>query len=126
MVLKLVTRNTIKIKDLKKLRKKLYRIKKAENIEFVHGCGKRKTALQRSIEQLEEYLGKLKEYTQKMHICGNRNSYSKTDEDATFMRMKEDAMKNGQLSQLIIYNMELILGILHGLLLAISLQIQQH
>ena len=90
-------RNTIKIKDLKKLRKKLYRIKKAENIEFVHGCGKRKTALQRSIEQLEQYLGKLKEYTQKIHICGNRNSYSKTDEDATFMRMKEDAMKNGQL-----------------------------
>ena len=75
-------RNTIKIKDLKKLRKKLYRIKKAENIEFVHGCGKRKTALQRSIEQLEQYLGKLKEYTQKIHICGNRNSYSKTDEDA--------------------------------------------
>ena len=90
-------RNTIKIKDLKKLRKKLYRIKKAENIEFVHGCGKRKTALQRSIKQLEQYLGKLKEYTQKIHICGNRNSYSKTDEDATFMRMKEDAMKNGQL-----------------------------
>ena len=26
-----------------------------------------------------------------------RNSYSKTDEDATFMRMKEDAMLNGQL-----------------------------
>lgn len=28
---------------------------------------------------------------------GKRNSYSKTDHDATFMRMKEDAMKNGQL-----------------------------
>ncbi len=27
----------------------------------------------------------------------NRNSYSKTDEDATFMRMKEDHMLNGQL-----------------------------
>ena len=27
---------------------------------------------------------------------GNRNSYSKTDHDATFMRMIEDAMKNGQ------------------------------
>ncbi len=31
------------------------------------------------------------------HICGTRNSYSKTDHDATFMRMKEDAMGNGQL-----------------------------
>ena len=28
---------------------------------------------------------------------GNRNSFAKTDTDATFMRMKEDAMKNGQL-----------------------------
>ena len=28
---------------------------------------------------------------------GPRNSYSKTDNDATFMRMKEDAMRNGQL-----------------------------
>ncbi len=26
-----------------------------------------------------------------------RNSFSKTDTDATFMRMKEDHMKNGQL-----------------------------
>lgn len=53
--------------------------------------------LQKSIETLEGYLSKLKEYTQKLHICGSRNSYSKTDPDATFMRMKEDAMGNGQL-----------------------------
>ena len=33
----------------------------------------------------------------KIHTCGKRNSYSKTDKDATFMRMKEDAMKNEQL-----------------------------
>jgi len=87
----------IKLKDIKKLRKKLYELKKAEEIQFVHGCGKRKTALQRSIEKLEEYTIKLKEYTKKIHTCGSRNSYSKTDNDATFMRMKEDAMKNGQL-----------------------------
>ena len=36
-------------------------------------------------------------YTKKIYICGDRNSYSKTDPDATFMRMKEDAMKKGQL-----------------------------
>jgi hypothetical protein len=30
-------------------------------------------------------------------ICGKRNSYSKTDTDAAFMRMKEDRMRNGQL-----------------------------
>lgn len=33
------------------------------------------------------------------HECGKRNSYSKTDKDVTFMRMKEDAMKNDQLKQ---------------------------
>ena len=31
-----------------------------------------------------------------MNTLGDRNSYSKTDPDATFMRMKEDAMNNGQ------------------------------
>jgi transposase len=40
---------------------------------------------------------KLREYEQKEEILGDRNSYSKTDRDATFMRMKEDHMKNGQL-----------------------------
>ena len=39
----------------------------------------------------------MKEYTKKLYLCGTRNSYSKTDHDATFMRMKEDAMGNGQL-----------------------------
>lgn len=95
--IKLIYRNEVKIKHVKSLRKKLYALKKSEGIEFVHGCGKRKTPLQRSIEDLEEYLAKLKEYTKKVYTCGNRNSYSKTDVDATFMRMKEDAMKNGQL-----------------------------
>jgi len=41
--------------------------------------------------------GKLKEYDNQQEILGERNSYSKTDTDATFMRMKEDHMKNGQL-----------------------------
>lgn len=40
---------------------------------------------------------KLAEYEQKQAILGERNSYSKTDTDATFMRMKDDHMQNGQL-----------------------------
>src|SRR3712207_5586602 len=95
--IKLIYENKVKIKHVKKLRKQLYSLKQKENIQFVHGCGKRKTPIQRSIEKLEEYLGKLREYTQKIYTCGKRNSYSKTDKDATFMRMKEDAMRNGQL-----------------------------
>ena len=39
----------------------------------------------------------LRKYEQQQKTLGNRNSYSKTDPDATFMRMKEDHMLNGQL-----------------------------
>jgi transposase len=39
----------------------------------------------------------MERYAQQEQILGKRNSYSKTDTDATFMRMKEDHMKNGQL-----------------------------
>ena len=41
---------------------------------------------------------KLEQYEQAEQILNKeRNSYSKTDKDATFMRMKEDYMQNGQL-----------------------------
>ncbi|QYS92338.1 IS1182 family transposase [Flavobacterium covae] len=45
----------------------------------------------------EEHLPRLEKYEKDLEILGNRNSYSKTDPDATFMRMKEDHMRNGQL-----------------------------
>lgn len=45
----------------------------------------------------EEHLPRLEKYEKNLEILGDRNSYSKTDPDATFMRMKEDHMKNGQL-----------------------------
>lgn len=41
--------------------------------------------------------GETKGIYEKLYTLGDRNSYSKTDPDATFMRMKEDAMLNGQL-----------------------------
>ena len=95
--IRIVHGDIVKMKHVKRLRKKLYALKQEENIVFVHGIGKRKTRLQKNIETLEDYLERLKGYTKKLHICGKRNSYSKTDPDATFMRMKEDAMGNGQL-----------------------------
>ncbi|MBR2460176.1 MAG: IS1182 family transposase [Clostridia bacterium] len=67
------------------------------NLLFVEGSGKRKTQLQKDIENLGEYLSRLGKYTMQTEICGNRKSFSKTDIDATFMRLKDDAMKNGQL-----------------------------
>jgi hypothetical protein len=45
----------------------------------------------------KDYLPRKRKYERAKRICGKRNSYSKTDPDATFMRMKEDHMRNGQL-----------------------------
>lgn len=64
---------------------------------FVHGIGKRKTQHQRDYEHLEDTLTKLRIYEAYLRIMGDRNSYSKIDHDATFMRMKEDHMLNGQI-----------------------------
>lgn len=44
-----------------------------------------------------DYLVRKQKYEESRAILGDRNSYSKTDPDATFMRMKEDHMRNGQL-----------------------------
>ena len=64
---------------------------------FVYGRGKRKSPIQRDIEQLAGYLSRREKYENYQQILGNRNSFSKTDPDATFMHMKEDHMRNAQL-----------------------------
>lgn len=51
------------------------------------------------------YINWLKKYFKHTEICGeSRNSYSKTDHDATFMRIKTDYIGNDQL--LPAYNMQ--------------------
>lgn len=50
----------------------------------------------KQIKELEKHRDKLGEYDSRLAQIGGRNSMSKTDPDATFMRMKEDAMNNGQ------------------------------
>ena len=51
----------------------------------------------KAVEKIaDEGVSKMLEYEEKLDILGERNSYSKTDPEATFMRMKEDAMNNGQ------------------------------
>ena len=87
----------IPAKDLKRLRKRLKALQREQGLEFVHGKGQRKQPLQQAIEKVEEYLSRQKQYDDYNHSFGGRNSFSKTDRDATFMRMKEDHMKNGQL-----------------------------
>lgn len=50
----------------------------------------------KQLKELEKHRDKLNEYDSRLEQMGERNSMSKTDPDATFMRMKEDAMNNGQ------------------------------
>ena len=88
-----------------------------QGIQPVSGKGKHKTALQRNLDYLTKVTAKLKEYAEKISVCGEgRNSYSKTDLDATFMRMKTDYMGNTAL--LPAYNWQLATAgevILYGL-----------
>ena len=67
------------------------------NLVFAVGKGNHKTQLQRDIETLEAFVSKKIEYMSHLGKFRGRNSYSKTDADATFMHMKEDYMRNGQL-----------------------------
>ena len=64
---------------------------------FVHGRGKRKTDLQRDIERLRELRARKQKYMRYNETFRGRNSFSKTDTDATFMHMKDDHMRNAQL-----------------------------
>ena len=70
---------------------------KAAGIVPVHGRGKRRTSLQKDKEYLEKCLERQKKYDIHKANFRGRNSYSKTDPDATFMHMKEDHMRNAQL-----------------------------
>jgi len=90
-------RETMQLRHLKKLMKQLKAKVKETEAKFVYGKGKHKSVLQRLVEKAEDWISKYKQYIADIHICGDRNSYSKTDHDATFMHMKEDYMRNGQL-----------------------------
>lgn len=87
----------IQTHHIKKLLKRLKRKGKEQGLVMVRGKGKHKQVLQRDIETVCEWLRRIKGYQNSLHICGERGSYSKTDRDATFMHVKEDHMKNGQL-----------------------------
>jgi len=82
-----------KIEDSAALKKTIAQIN--EQLEEELSKSKR---LKNKVKKLEKnYLEKLSEYEKHEQLLNGRSSYSKTDPDATFMRMKEDHMKNGQL-----------------------------
>ena len=102
--------------EILKLQKNLFRIAREEGIGFVYRKGKQKPEIQKLYEELEVCGARLMEYKECFEIMGkDRNSYSKTDLEATFMRMKEDHMRNGQLKPA--YNLQIAVEnyfIVHG------------
>lgn len=92
------TKAMYQVKDLDKVEAYLFQEIERGAMKFVYGKGTRKSAVQRDYEEIGKYRKKLQEYVEHLAIMTeNRTSYAKTDHDATFMRMKEDHMKNGQL-----------------------------
>ena len=92
------------LKDTELLAALAKKCKEAE-VTFVSGAGHHKSALQKAFEECEAFCAKRQEYEKHLSVLGERNSYSKTDMDATFMRMKDDHMRNGQLKPA--YNVQL-------------------
>lgn len=85
------------LSDLDKVLSYLEEKRQHEEIEFVHGIGKRKSMLQKFIEQFQSFYERQEKYDTHNKLFEGRNSYCKTDTDATFMRMKDDHMRNSQL-----------------------------
>jgi transposase len=75
----------------------LLKAKEESGAAFVGGRGRRKTPLQRLTEETLSLLERKERYQSYMKEFVDRNSFSKTDRDATFMHMKEDHMRNSQL-----------------------------
>jgi len=82
---------------LKRMHLSLSKLAEEKKIAFVSGKGKRKSQLQRDIEKISEWLEKEERYLSQIKTAKGRSSYSKTDTDASFMILKDDPMKNGQL-----------------------------
>lgn len=70
---------------------------KLSSVELKGGKGVRKTPMQRIYEKAIEFSARKAKYASYNATFDGRNSFSKIDNDATFMRMKDDHMQNGQL-----------------------------
>ncbi len=92
--------------ELLNLQVQLMKIAKGEEILFVYEKGHKKSELQKLYEEIDDCGQRLMKYKNYFEIMGtDRNSYSKTDIEATFMRMKDDHMQNGQLKPA--YNLQI-------------------
>lgn len=81
-----------------------------KTVDKIHAVLKDKEEVSSKVKQKVNYIKRewaknLAKYNDQEALLKGRNSYSKTDTDATFMRMKEDHMRNGQLKPA--YNLQI-------------------
>lgn len=98
MIDELLTRMELHLEKLEK------EVEETKNVS-PNPAKKQRRTLKSQKRKLSEKREKLEEHQNQMFIYGTRNSYSKTDHDATFMRVKEDHMMNGQLKPA--YNLQI-------------------
>lgn len=80
--------------EIRRLNKEI----EVQGIVVKRGRGHHKPEIVRRRDKMCELLERWNGYEEKKQMLGEgRNSYSKTDPDATFMHMKDDHMRNGQL-----------------------------
>jgi transposase len=85
---------------------------------FAHGTGHRKSQAQSDTGAVFDFLARLAGHDMWLGLMGRRNSLSTTDPDATFMRMKDDHMGNGQLKAA--YNLQLVLSTGYVMAMAVT------
>lgn len=98
MIDEVLTRIELRLEDLEK------EVEATKKVSPNPAKQQRRT-LKSQKRKLSERREKLAEHQAQMSIYGTRNSYSKTDHEATFMRVKEDPMMNGQLKPA--YNLQI-------------------
>ena len=105
--------------NIKKLLNKYFSVNKTEllkSIEVAEYITKLGNLIldkigKKDYKQLEKYLIKLLEYEEKEEICGpDRNSYFKTDKDATAMTLKEDFYSGVGSNMHAAYNIQIIVS----------------
>ena len=72
-------------------------IERTEDIPTRKAIRTERSEIRKSKKAMKDYLDRRLNYQTQRALMRDRNSYSKTDTDATFMRMKDDHMQNGQL-----------------------------
>jgi transposase len=95
----------LSIEELKQVAKKLdevvdeytQKIENSDDAEERKQLRSERKSPKQMVKQLNDWIARKQKYEKDFDIFGTRNSYSKTDQEATFMRMKDDYMQNGQL-----------------------------